>query len=486
MAQAGAATLVSHARSGNRTLLELDAGAAEIEFLTASTFRLRRAFAGRLPEVPRTAHLTVPMTIEEPPGELVFLTRYLRVALRRNGLLVSVSKVSGAPVMADATEAQYCDGAMRVERTAAGSPAFYGLGARVADSLNARGTVVRAGVPFLYSTSGYGEYFASTAAYTFNLALTDHYLVEARGPGYLDYYFCYGPTPKEVFEELQMAGVSIPKPPPAPAAATWTGLRNALARLMHASFSGLMAPTFEEAPWRGAEPALGERASQLASLINGSRPELGPYRFAYQQEVRDRGLPPLRPLPFQFPSDTEAPKHSDEFMFGDELLAAPLLSPVGARSVYLPMGVWTLLDTNQTFTGRQTVKIDAAGLPLFARNGSIVPLQYRVLELHYFPKLGAEFFIYENDAGEYSQVHAAPAADVMRLEIESARDREYEWVVHHCGRPQAAGFEGRAYAEITERGRMAHETWFYDAVQKNLHVRVRVAAGEDRIVNVTF
>ena len=40
------------------------------------------------------------------------------------------------------------------------------------------------------------------------------------------------------------------------------------------------------------------------------------------------------------------------------------------------------------------------------------------MALHYFPKLGGEFFLLEGDIAEYSQVHAAPALDFMRLEIE--------------------------------------------------------------------
>ena len=46
----------------------------------------------------------------------------------------------------------------------------------------------------------------------------------------------------------------------------------------------------------------------------------------------------------------------------------------GRARVYLPQGIWTRLDTNETFRGRQTIQVKGAGLPVFARNGSIVPL----------------------------------------------------------------------------------------------------------------
>src|SRR4051794_16126488 len=106
--------------------------------------------------------------------------------------------------------------------------------------------------------------------------------------------------------------------------------------------------------------------------------------------------------------------------------------------------------------------------------------------LHYFPKLGGEFFLLEGDIAEYSQAHASPALDFIRLEIESKKDRDYQWVVHHAARPASVEFEGRKYGEASALNQLEDRTWFYDAVLKNLHVRVKVKAGEDVITNVNF
>ena len=70
------------------------------------------------------------------------------------------------------------------------------------------------------------------------------------------------------------------------------------------------------------------------------------------------------------------------------------------------------------------------------------------MALHYFPKAGGEFFLLEGDIAEYSQVHAAPALDIIRLEIESKKDRDYQWVVHHVERPSGVEFEDRKYQEV--------------------------------------
>ncbi len=106
------------------------------------------------------------------------------------------------------------------------------------------------------------------------------------------------------------------------------------------------------------------------------------------------------------------------------------------------------------------------------------------MALHYFPKLGAEFFLLESDLADYTQVHAAPAADIMRLEIESKTDRDYQWVVHHLEKPSEVGFGEVKYRQVTGSSGMADRTWFYDPATKILQVRVHVKPDEDNIINL--
>jgi alpha-glucosidase (family GH31 glycosyl hydrolase) len=221
--------------------------------------------------------------------------------------------------------------------------------------------------------------------------------------------------------------------------------------------------------------------------LSGFRKQLNSFFDIYDIEVRDHGHPTWHPLPFQFPDDPECARHADEFMLGDEMLIAPIYQPGGKRAAYLPQGIWTNLETNQVSQGRQTIAVETAVLPVFARNGAIVPLDSAGgMALHYFPSLGGEFFLIESETGEYTQIHAAPAADAMRLEIESKKDRAYQWVVHHVEQPKAVGFEGRTYQPAPSPLGLPDGAWYYDAAQKNLQVRVKVKAGEDRIINITW
>lgn len=486
--QASGATLLSHERRGNVAALRLSEGAAEIEWLSASSFRFRRTFAGTLPAAAPAGRERIPIGVQETAREVVFATRYLRLRLSKAGVLVKVAKQDGTVLMEDLTEPRAGEGGIAWERAAPRGVPIYGLGPRTDAQLDARGRRVEDALPFLISAAGYGEFHRARARYTFDLTTADRYWIEAEGAKIIDYFFYFGPTPKEIYEEHQLSGMEVEAPSgPAATAGSWSTLRDSLFGLTHGSLSGILRAEFDAEPYRSAPAELRGRAEQLAGVVNpGARKELGPLFFAYEQEIRDRGLPIVRPLALQFPNDPQAGRHIDEFMLGDELLAAPVYSPGGERTVYLPQGIWTRLDTNERFNGRQTIRVKSEGAPLFARNGSIVPLAGPVLELHYFPRLGGEFFLFEDDQGEYSQAHAAPAGDVVRLEIESRRDREYEWVVHHQGRPRSVGFEETRLGEVAEARLLSDGKWFYDAAKGDVHVRVRVAVGEDRIVNLQF
>jgi hypothetical protein len=265
--------------------------------------------------------------------------------------------------------------------------------------------------------------------------------------------------------------------------------------MVHGAMSAVLAPEFDLTPYANAPPELVQRARQLGSLVpkvtpgavglSDFRTQLASFFDVYALEIRDHGHPAWHPLPFQFPDDAEGARHADEFMLGDEMLVAPIYEPGGKRSVYLPRGIWTSLETNEVFQGKRSIAVETKALPVFARNGSIVPLDSAGgIALHYFPTLAAEFFLLESDIGDYSQVHAAPAADIMRLEIETKKDRDYQWVVHHIEKPASVGFQNAKYRAAPSLATMADGMWFYDAARKNLHVRVRVKAEQDSIVNV--
>ena len=72
------------------------------------------------------------------------------------------------------------------------------------------------------------------------------------------------------------------------------------------------------------------------------RTQLYPYLLAADAEYRRTGVPLMRHLALAYPTDAAAVAREDEFLFGPDLLAAPVLAQRRARSasLYLPGGRW--------------------------------------------------------------------------------------------------------------------------------------------------
>jgi hypothetical protein len=471
-AAAALATMLGFASHGNVVDLRLDRGQARIEWISPSTFHFVRG-----PGTESPGMRTVEVEVEDTPGALLMRSKFLAVAIEKRGVLVRVRSRQGAELMSEAAT----DGTWA--RQAPAGSRFYGLGPRAESGFDLSGTRQTTSEPFLYCTAGYGEWHPAAGTYRFDFQAGGRYGIE--GPA-ADYYFYYGPTLKQVLEEhSRVRGPAALWAPSHERFGSWETLRAGLTRIVQGAISGMIAPTFDLKPYDGAPEELRERARQLGSLVaevapgrggvSDLRRQLESFLAVYAMEAHEKGYPLWHPLPFQFPDDPECARHADEFMLGDEMLVAPIVAPGNSRRVYLPQGMWTNLDTDEVFAGRQTISVNTASLPVFARNGGIVPLDTAGgMTLHYFPTLGAEFFLIENDGADWTQIHAAPAADEMRLEIESKAARDYEWVVHHVDRPAEVGFEGAKFP------------WSYAAKQRQLRITVRVGKGEDSVVNLVW
>lgn len=87
------------------------------------------------------------------------------------------------------------------------------------------------------------------------------------------------------------------------------------------------------------------------------------------------GLPVMRPLFMEYPNDPKTYDLNDQFMIGDNVIIAPILSPsVTDRAVYLPSGEWVEYSTGETFNGGKTHLIHAEldHMPIFVKKGTAV------------------------------------------------------------------------------------------------------------------
>lgn len=103
------------------------------------------------------------------------------------------------------------------------------------------------------------------------------------------------------------------------------------------------------------------------------RERLRPYIRSLMQSAHETGAPVMRPLYYDFPTDAAAAQVEDCYMFGSDLLVAPVME-AGAttRQVYLPAGsTWTDAYTGETYPGGQFVTVPAplSVIPVMVRDG---------------------------------------------------------------------------------------------------------------------
>ncbi len=102
---------------------------------------------------------------------------------------------------------------------------------------------------------------------------------------------------------------------------------------------------------------------------------LFPYRYAAAQESAKTGMPLMRALALVYQNDPRARLCRDEYLFGPDLLVAPVIDENTRRAVYLPAGQWVDFWTGKQVSGGQTIVVDAPLdlMPLWVRAGAVIP-----------------------------------------------------------------------------------------------------------------
>ncbi len=120
----------------------------------------------------------------------------------------------------------------------------------------------------------------------------------------------------------------------------------------------------------------GEDAYEIFKKYMTIRENMRPYITRLMEEAHEKNTPVIRPLFFDFPKDIHAWEVEDVYMFGPELLIAPIMTEGAVtRSVYLPISsTFKDLWTGDTYEGGQTIEVNAPieRIPVFI--GSILKI----------------------------------------------------------------------------------------------------------------
>jgi alpha-D-xyloside xylohydrolase len=145
----------------------------------------------------------------------------------------------------------------------------------------------------------------------------------------------------------------------------------------YAAFSPVMEvmSTKNIGPWDFDKNAGGHEALDVYRKYAVLHMSLFPYRYAAAQEAAKTGMPIMRALVLQYQDDARARTAKDEYMFGPDLLVAPVIDEGVQRPVYLPPGEWMDYWTGKAVTGGKVVIANAGveTIPVWARAGAVLP-----------------------------------------------------------------------------------------------------------------
>ncbi len=185
--------------------------------------------------------------------------------------------------------------------------------------------------------------------------------------------------------------------------------------------SGLYSPILRLhsscSEFNGKEPW---RFKKEAEIVMGNalreRHQMLPYLYTMNYRAYKEGLPLVMPMYYEYPEEQEAYQMKNQFLFGSQLMAAPITSPrisglnVAEVKVWLPEGIWYDIYTGTIYDGNRVLKMyrDLASIPVLAKAGAILPLTDEIsgkeavknpssLRLKVFAGADGSFTLYEDD-----------------------------------------------------------------------------------------
>ena len=135
------------------------------------------------------------------------------------------------------------------------------------------------------------------------------------------------------------------------------------------------------------------------------RYELLPHIYNVMHDTTVTGLPAMRPLMLDYPDDPNTYGIDDEYLFGSDLLLAPVLREgAPSRGFYLPKGRWVEVATGRTLEGGRgtSMAVTIDSIPMFARAGAFIFRQPVVQHTGQMPGQPLIVEVYAAEHGEAS------------------------------------------------------------------------------------
>ena len=145
---------------------------------------------------------------------------------------------------------------------------------------------------------------------------------------------------------------------------------------VHSENSGDPQPPQARTPWNMAQRKGDDACLETYRYYANLRMNLIPYIYTEAKWASESGEPLMRSMAYAFPQDSTAADYEFQYLFGRNLLVAPVTRPNAKRvEVYLPDGVWYDFFTGARYEGGvYQIPVAADEIPVFVRAGTLLPV----------------------------------------------------------------------------------------------------------------
>lgn len=156
----------------------------------------------------------------------------------------------------------------------------------------------------------------------------------------------------------------------------------------------------------------------------GLRYALMPYIYSQAHVSSAKGWPMLRTLFFEYPGDPTSWLVEDEYMFGTNLLVAPLFDDGATmRRVYVPPGTWIDYQSGRVYEGARWHEIAAGTVPvvLLVKNHSVLAHVAVAQNTAAIDWTKVDLKVYSTDGGVSEGTFIQPGGAVQTLRVDGSR-----------------------------------------------------------------
>jgi alpha-glucosidase (family GH31 glycosyl hydrolase) len=234
------------------------------------------------------------------------------------------------------------------------------------------------------------------------------------------------------------------------------------------------------------------------------RMNLLPYIYSEAKHSTLTGAPLMRAMDLEFPNDPGAADLDQQYMFGSQLLVAPVTSP-GAATVnfYVPRGEWYDFWNSGQFAGpaAKTYGVPLDFIPVYARPGAIVPLNlngdyqlggvisnstdvYTNLTFRIYPDGISTYDYYDDAVDSLATFQATAAWPARQVTVQVPKLSSGLTLQVISGLPGGVSVDGVALASINSLAglKAAAQGWFWDPALQAALIKLPLAAAARTVV----